>query len=125
LPNLTIDGPSIRLHPNPGVRQNQAGRYFPADIVESVEINKTFGKPTWTPDGIGGLREFWVTKTCRRSVPLSMFSVSGVDTPPIITTVRWPSSKTRRHLSGSAFGRQQAAFGALIGGTYDWNGRGN
>src|SRR6267154_2531698 len=92
LTNTTIDGINVPS-PESGVRQIKFDA-IPADIVESVEINKTL-QANMDGDGMGG---YTPIANGRRLV-----ETTG--------TV------------GQRFGANKR-FGALLGGSYDWNGRG-
>ena len=114
LANLTIDGINTPS-PESGVRQIKLDA-IPADIVESVEINKTL-QANMDPDGIGGSVNL-VTKTAGERPTVSVSGMGGYT--PIINgrgLVETAATVGRR------FGANKR-IGALIGGTYDWNGRG-
>jgi TonB-dependent receptor len=114
LTNTTIDGMNVPS-PESGVRQIKFDA-IPADIVESVEINKTL-EANMDGDGIGGSVNL-VTKTAEDRPTLSVSGMGGY-TP--IDTGRGLTEMTGT--VGRRFGAQKR-FGALIGGSYDWNGRG-
>lgn len=114
LTNATIDGMNVPS-PESGVRQIKFDS-IPADIVESVEINKTL-QANMDGDGIGGSVNL-VTKTAQDR-PTVSFSEIGGYTP--IDTGRGLTEATGT--LGKRFGAQKR-FGALIGGSYDWNRRG-
>jgi len=114
LTNTTINGINVPS-PEPGVRQIKFDA-IPADIVESVEINKTL-QANMEGDGIGGSVNL-VTKTATEHPTISLSSMTGYT--PIVN---------RRFLTEEAgtIGRRFGAdkkFGVLIGSSYDWNGRG-
>src|SRR6266403_2714455 len=114
LANLTIDG----VHtPSPasGVRQIKMDA-IPADIVESVEINKTL-QANMDPDGIGGSVNL-VTKTAGERPTINISGMGG-STPIINGRGLVETAGT----VGQRFGANKR-FGVLIGGSYDWNGRG-
>ena len=114
LTNTTIDGINVPS-PEGGVRQIKFDA-IPADIVESVEINKTL-QANMDGDGIGGSVNL-VTKTAGER-PTMNFSGMGGYTPILggRSLVETTSTVGRR------FGASKK-FGLLLGGSYDWNGRG-
>jgi TonB-dependent receptor len=114
LTNTTIDGINVPS-PESGVRQIKFDA-IPADIVESVEINKTL-QANMDGDGIGGSINL-VTKTASDR-PTMNFSSMGGYTP--IQSGRGLIETTGT--VGQRFGASKR-FGLLIGGSYDWNGRG-
>ncbi|HVZ20576.1 MAG TPA: TonB-dependent receptor [Vicinamibacterales bacterium] len=114
LTNTTIDGISVPS-PETDVRQIKFDA-IPADIVQDVEINKTL-QANMDGDGIGGSVNL-VTKTAGPQPIVSLSGMSGFT--PIA------GGRGLTELSGTAgrrFGGNQR-LGLLIGGTYDWNGRG-
>ncbi|HKN74090.1 MAG TPA: TonB-dependent receptor, partial [Candidatus Acidoferrum sp.] len=114
LTNATIDGVNIPS-PEPGVREIKFDA-MPADLVESVEVSKTL-QANMDGDGIGGSVNI-VTKTAGERPTLS-FSGGGGTTPIDGGRHIWQTSGT----VGERFG-QDKRWGALIGGSYDFNGRG-
>ena len=114
LTNTTIDGINVPS-PESGVRQIKFDA-IPADIVESVEINKTL-QANMDGDGIGGSVNL-VTKTAGER-PTMNFSSMGGYTP--ILGGRGLTENTGT--VGQRFGASKRV-GVLIGGSYDWNGRG-
>ena len=114
LTNTTIDGMNVPS-PESGVRQIKFDA-IPADIVEAVEINKTL-QANMDGDGIGGSVNL-VTKTAGER-PTASFSEVGGYTP--IVNGRGLTEATGT--IGQRFGAQKR-LGLLIGGSYDWNGRG-
>jgi len=114
LANVTIDGINTPS-PESGVRQIKLDA-IPADIVESVEINKTL-QANMDPDGIGGSVNL-VTKTAGERPTINVSGMGGY-TPIINGRGLVETAGT----IGQRFGANKR-FGALIGGTYDWNGRG-
>jgi len=114
LANLTIDGVNTPS-PESGVRQIKLDA-IPADIVESVEINKTL-QANMDPDGIGGSVNL-VTKTAGERPTISVSGMGGY-TPIVNGRGLVETAGT----VGKRFGANKR-LGALIGGTYDWNGRG-
>jgi TonB-dependent receptor len=114
LTNTTIDGMSVPS-PEKGVRQIKFDA-IPADIVEAVEINKTL-QANMDADGIGGSVNL-VTKTAGERPTMTFGEVGGY-TP--IVNGRGDTEATGT--IGQRFGAQKR-LGLLIGGSYDWNGRG-
>lgn len=114
LTNATIDGVNVPS-PEPGVRQVKFDA-VPADIVESVEISKTL-QANMQGDGIGGSVNL-VTKTATERPTISLSGVGGYT--PIING-RGLTEETGT--IGKRFGADKK-LGLLIGGSYDWNGRG-
>src|SRR5581483_255365 len=114
LTNTTIDGINVPS-PESGVRQIKFDA-IPADIVESVEINKTL-QANMDGDGIGGSINL-VTKTASERPTVSLSGMGGYT--PIING-RGVVETTGT--IGQRFGSSKK-FGVLIGGSYDWNGRG-
>src|SRR5690242_5862335 len=114
LANTTIDGVNVPS-PESGVRQIKFDA-IPADIVESVEINKTL-QANMDGDGIGGSVNL-VTKTAGDRPTISLSGMGGYT--PI------DGGRDLTELTGTV-GRRFGAgkrLGLLIGGSYDWNGRG-
>ena len=114
LTNTTIDGVNVPS-PESGVRQIKFDA-IPADIVESVEINKTL-QANMDGDGIGGSINL-VTKTAGERPTISLAGMGGY-MPIQGGRQQYESAGT----IGQRFGSQKK-FGALFGGTYDWSGRG-
>ena len=114
LTNTTINGVNVPS-PESGVRQIKFDA-IPADIVEKVEINKTL-LANMDGDGIGGSVDL-VTKTAVGRPTISFGSMGGYT--PIING-RGLTEDTGT--IGGRFGAHQQ-FGVLVGGSYDWNGRG-
>jgi TonB-dependent receptor len=114
LSNLTIDGVAVPS-PESGVRQIKLDT-LASDLVESIEINKTL-QANMDADGIGGSVNIR-TKTASDQ-PIVMASVLGGFTPIIGGRGVSQTGAT----IGQRFGPNKAV-GILIGGTYDWNGRG-
>jgi TonB-dependent receptor len=114
LSNLTIDGVNVPS-PESGVRQIKLDT-LASDLVESIEINKTL-QANMDADGIGGSVNIR-TKTAAEQ-PTVMASVLGGYTPIIGGRGVSQTGAT----IGQRFGADKAV-GVLIGGTYDWNGRG-
>jgi TonB-dependent receptor len=114
LTNTTIDGINVPS-PESGVRQIKFDA-IPADIVESVEINKTL-QANMDGDGIGGSVNL-VTKTAGERPTVNVSGMGGY-TP--IQSGRGLVETTGT--LGQRFGAGKK-FGLLLGGSYDWNGRG-
>jgi hypothetical protein len=114
LTNTTIDGINVPS-PESGVRQIKFDA-IPADIVEAVAINKTL-QANMDGDGIGGSVNL-ITKTAGQQPTISLSAMGGYT--PII------GGRGLTETAGT-IGRRFGAgkrFGLLLGGTYDWNGRG-
>jgi len=114
LTNTTVDGINV-ASPESGVRQIKLDT-IPADLVESVQINKTL-QANMNADGIGGSVNL-VTKTAGERPTVSVSGIGGYT--PIIGgrgVVETTGS------IGKRFGSSKK-FGVLLGGSYDWNGRG-
>ena len=114
LTNTTIDGINVPS-PEGGVRQIKFDA-IPADIVESVEINKTL-QANMDGDGIGGSVNL-VTKTAGERPTVKVGGMGGY-TPILGGRGLVETTGT----VGRRFGSDKR-FGLLIGGSYDWNGRG-
>jgi TonB-dependent receptor len=114
LTNTTINGINVPS-PESGVRQIKFDA-IPADIVESVEINKTL-QANMDGDGIGGSVNL-VTKTPGERPTVSVSGMGGY-TPILGGRSLVETAGT----VGQRFGANKR-LGLLIGGTYDWNGRG-
>src|SRR5262245_57612716 len=114
LSNLTIDGVNVPS-PETGVRQIKLDT-LASDLVESIEINKTL-QANMDGDGIGGSVNIR-TKTAGNE-PTVMLSALGGYTPIIGGRGVSQTGAT----IGQRFGPDKR-LGVLIGGTYDWNGRG-
>jgi len=114
LTNTTINGINVPS-PEPGVRQIKFDA-IPADIVETVQISKTL-QANMEGDGIGGSVNL-VTKTATERPTITVSSIGGYT--PI---VNGRGLTEEAGTIGQRFGRNKK-FGALIGGSYDWNGRG-
>jgi TonB-dependent receptor len=114
LTNTTIDGVNIPS-PESDVRQIKFDA-IPSDSVEAVEVNKTL-EANMDGDGIGGSVNL-VTKTATNTPTLSFGALGGYT--PIING-RGLTEETGT--IGQRFGASKK-FGILVGGSYDWNGRG-
>jgi len=114
LSNTMVDGVSIPS-PESGVRQIKLDT-IASDLVDSVEINKTL-QANIDGDGIGGSVNL-VTKTAGDTPTVVLYGIGG--NTPII------GGRTVDQFGGTLgkrFGAQKK-LGALLGGTYDYNGRG-
>jgi TonB-dependent receptor len=114
LSNLTIDGINVPS-PESQVRQVKLDT-IPADIVESVEINKTLSA-NQDGDAIGGSVNLR-TKTAGDLPTLSIEGIGGFT--PIVNT---RSIGQLDGTVGQRFGANKK-FGVLFGASYDYNGRG-
>jgi TonB-dependent receptor len=114
LSNLTIDGINVPS-PENGVRQVKLDT-IPADLVESVEINKTL-QANQDGDGIGGSVNL-KTKTAGETPTLDLTTMGGY-TPIIGGRYTGQTDAT----VGQRFGANKR-LGVLFGGGYDYNGRG-
>ena len=114
LTNTTIDGINVPS-PESGVRQIKFDA-IPADIVESVEISKTL-QANQDADGIGGSVNL-VTKTAGERPTISLGGMGGY--MPILGG---RGQVETAGTVGQRFGPNKR-LGTLIGGTYDWTGRG-
>jgi TonB-dependent receptor len=114
LTNATIDGVNVPS-PEPGVREIKFDA-MPAELVESVEVNKTL-QANMDGDGIGGSVNI-VTKTAGERPTLAFNGGGG--------TSLIQSNRNLVQTSGTVGQRfgQDKRFGILLGGSYDWNGRG-
>lgn len=114
LSNLTIDGVDVPA-PESGIRQVKLD-VIPADLVGAVQINKTL-QPSQDGDAIGGSVNL-VTRIAGNSPNISLYTNGGIT--PIDNT---------RHVAevggtaGQRFGARKQ-FGAILSGSYDYNGRG-
>jgi TonB-dependent receptor len=114
LANLTIDGVEVPS-PEGGVRQVKLDA-IPADLVESVQINKTL-QANMNGDAIGGSVNL-VTKKAGDRPNLSVYGLGGFT--PIIDTRKVYEFG---FVAGQRFGAQKR-LGLMISGSYDFNGRG-
>lgn len=114
LTNTTVDGITIPS-PESSVRQIKLDT-IASDLVESVEINKTL-QANQDADGIGGSVNL-KTKTAGDTPTLTLYGLGGYT--PIL------GGRGVDQFGGTVGKRfgEQKKFGVLIGGTYDWNGRG-
>jgi TonB-dependent receptor len=113
LTNVTIDGVHV---PSPEPVRNVKLDAIPADLVDSVEINKTLSA-NQEGDAIGGSVNL-VTKKATDQPYITVLAMGG-HTP----------IDGGRNLDqfagtiGKRFGREKR-LGVMFGGSYDWNGRG-
>ncbi len=114
LNTVTIDGVLVPA-PEDSVRQIKLDT-IPADIVESVEVNKTLSA-NQDADAIGGSVNL-VTKSAG-DTPTMIFQVIGGFTPFLTTRAAGQACGT----VGQRFGVNHK-FGALFSGSFDYNGRG-
>ncbi len=114
LSNVMVDGVTIPS-PESGVRQIKLDT-IASDLVDSVEINKTL-QANIDGDGIGGSVNL-VTKTASDTPTIALYGVGGYT--PIIggREVDQVGGTIGKRFGGSK------KIGVLIGGTYDYNGRG-
>ncbi len=114
LSNVTVNGVNVPS-PESGVRQIKLDT-IPANLVDSVEINKTLSA-NQDGDAIGGSVNL-VTKTAGEKPTLYVNGTGGYT--PII------GGRSLTELDGT-IGKRFGAnhkLGILIGSSYDWNGRG-
>jgi TonB-dependent receptor len=114
LTNTTIDGVNIPS-PESGVRQIKFDS-LPADIVGAVQINKTL-QANMDGDGIGGSVNL-VSKTATERPTISLSGMGGY-----MPIVGGRGQVETAGTIGQRFGSQKK-LGVLIGGSYDWSGRG-
>src|SRR6202521_958152 len=113
LSNVTIDGVHL---PSPEAVRNVKLDVIPADLIDSVEINKTLSA-NQEGDAIGGSVNL-VTKKATDQSYVTVIGMGGYT--PIAGG---------RHLdqfgatAGKRFGREER-LGVMFGGSYDWNARG-
>ena len=113
LTNLTLDGVHV---PSPeSVRQVKLDA-IPADLVDSVEINKTLS-PSQEGDAIGGSVNL-VTKRAGERPFMSIQTMGGYTPVGLGGRLNEVDSTI-----GRRFGREKR-LGLLIGGSYDYNQRG-
>jgi TonB-dependent receptor len=114
LTNVTIDGITVPS-PEPAVRQVRLD-VIPADLVESVEINKTLA-PNLDGDGIGGSVNM-KTKTAGEFPTVNLYGLGGYNN--IL------GGRYNDQFGGTVGHRflRDRKLGILFGGSYDFNGRG-
>jgi TonB-dependent receptor len=114
LSNTTIDGVNV---PSPeSFVRNVKLDIIPADLVDRIELSKTLSA-NQDADAIGGSINL-VTKTAGERPTYSLSGIGGYT--PIIGG-RWLDAFTGT--AGKRFGASKR-LGALLSGSYDWNGRG-
>ena len=114
LSNVTVNGVNVPSS-EAGVRQIKLDS-IPANLVESVEINKTLSA-NQDGDAIGGSVNL-VTKTASEKPTLYINGIGGY------TPIVGGRSLTEMDATiGQRFGASKK-FGVLFGASYDWNGRG-
>jgi outer membrane receptor protein involved in Fe transport len=114
LSNTMVDGVTIPSS-EPGVRQIKLDT-IASDLVDSIEINKTL-QANIDADGIGGSVNL-VTKTANDEPIIHLYGVGGY------THIIGGRGEDQM---GGSIGRRFLAgkrLGILVGGTYDYNGRG-
>jgi TonB-dependent receptor len=114
LANLTIDGVEVPS-PEGGVRQVKLD-VIPADLIESVQINKTL-QANMNGDAIGGSVNL-VTKKAGDRPTVSLYGLGGI-TPIANTRSVYEFGGT----AGERFGAEKR-LGVMVSGSYDYNGRG-
>ena len=114
LANLTLDGVEVPS-PEGGVRQVKLD-VIPADLIDSVQINKTL-QPNMNGDAIGGSVNL-VTKKAGERPTASLYGLGGL-TPIVNTRSVYEFGGT----AGQRFGADKR-FGVMVSGSYDYNGRG-
>jgi TonB-dependent receptor len=113
LSNVTINGMHV---PSPEGVRNVKLDVIPADLVESVEISKTLSA-NQEADAIGGSVNL-VTKTATERPYLSVMGSGGY------TPIAGGRGLDQFNATfGQRFGKAKR-LGIMIGGSYDWNGRG-
>ncbi|HEY0784482.1 MAG TPA: TonB-dependent receptor [Acidobacteriaceae bacterium] len=113
LNNVTIDGIVV---PSPENVRNVKLDTIPADLVESIEVNKTL-TANMDADGIGGS----VNLVTRQATDQPYFAIEGLDGHTPIGGGRGEDEVF------ATYGRRFLAdkkLGFLVTGSYDWNGRG-
>jgi TonB-dependent receptor len=113
LSNVTVDGVHL---PSPEAVRNVKLDAIPADLVDSVEINKTLSA-NQEGDAIGGSVNL-VTKKATDQPYVSLIAMGG-HTPV-------DGGRNLDQFGGTVgkrFGREKR-LGIMISGSYDWNGRG-
>jgi len=114
LNNTTVDGVELPA-PEDNVRQFKLDT-IPSDIVEAVEVNKTLAA-NQDADAIGGT----VNLVTKKAGDLPTVKLEGVGGFTPIENTRYVGLALGT--VGARFGAQKR-FGALLSGSYDYNGRG-
>jgi TonB-dependent receptor len=114
LTNTTVDGVNLPSE-EPGVREIKFDA-IPADLVQEVQVSKTL-QANMDGDGIGGSVNL-VTRTATDRPTATLSSMGGYT--PIV------NGRGLTEESGSVGARfgPDKKFGVILGGSYDWNGRG-
>src|ERR1700724_465807 len=113
LTNVTLDGVHL---PSPEAVRNVKLDAIPADLVDSIEVNKTLSADQ-EGDAIGGSVNL-VTKKATDQPYVTLLAMGGHT--PI------DGGRNLDQFAGTVgkrFGREKR-FGVMVGGSYDWNGRG-
>jgi TonB-dependent receptor len=114
LSNTTVDGVSI---PSPeSFVRNVKLDIIPADLVDRIEVSKTLSA-NQDADAIGGS----VNLVTKSAGDRPNYALSGMGGYTPISGGRWLDAFTGT--AGKRFGVSKK-FGALLSGSYDWNGRG-
>jgi TonB-dependent receptor len=113
LSNVTIDGVHV---PSPEAVRNVKLDAIPADLVDSVEINKTLSA-NQEGDAIGGL----VNLVTKKATDQPFITVLGMGGHTPVAGGRSLDQFTGT--IGKRFGKEKR-LGIMFGGSYDWNGRG-
>jgi TonB-dependent receptor len=114
LTNTIVDGVNLPSE-EPGVRQIKFDA-IPSSLVESVQISKTL-QANMEGDGIGGSVNL-ITRTATDTPTVEITGLGGY-TP--IQSGRGNTTETATF--GRRFGSSKK-FGVIVGGSYDWEGRG-
>lgn len=114
LTNTTVDGVNLPSE-EPGVRQIKFDA-IPSSLVDSVQISKTL-QANMEGDGIGGS----VNLVTKEAPDAGTFEITGLGGFTPIQGGRGNSTETATF--GKRFGATKK-FGFIIGGSYDWEGRG-
>jgi TonB-dependent receptor len=113
LSNVTVDG--VHLASPENVRNVKLDA-IPSDLVESVEISKTLSA-NQEGDAIGGSVNL-VTKSATDKPYVSVMGMGG------LTSIAGGRTLNQFNATlGQRFGKSKR-FGMMLGGGYDWNGRG-
>jgi TonB-dependent receptor len=114
LTNVTVDGVHL---PSPEAVRNVKLDAIPADLVDSVEINKTLSA-NQEGDAIGGSVNL-VTKKATDQPYITVLGMGG--------HTRIEGGRNLDQFTGTIgkrFGKEKR-FGIMFGGSYDWNARGS
>ncbi|MFI5057510.1 MAG: TonB-dependent receptor [Candidatus Acidiferrales bacterium] len=113
LSNVTIDGVHV---PSPEAVRNVKLDAIPADLVDSIEINKTLSA-NQEGDAIGGS----VNLVTKKATDQPFITVLGMGGYTPVAGGRKLDEFTGT--IGKRFGKEKR-FGIMFGGSYDWNARG-